>query len=226
MALVVMLGTAMISYERSNRHQHEKNTCEAAAAAAAAATDSLQAPSASTTDPQRNMSRIELRRSQTLRLMEDSTAKLSLGDRYAVDWANPLGEGSFGSVYRAKDKRTGELVAVKKISKKHCTEEDFYLEMNALLHLQKAGGHPGLCSLHEHFSEGGYYYLVLDLISGGELFDALVSRGAYSEYEASRLVREVATALQFMHGLGFTHGDLKVCVVFFLSRHRVCLCVG
>ena len=51
--------------------------------------------------------------------------------------------------------------------------------------------------------------MVLDLISGGEMFDQLCSEGAYSEADAARLVREVANALAFMHGIGIVHGDLK-----------------
>jgi len=63
--------------------------------------------------------------------------------------------------------------------------------------------------LQENYDEGNYYYLVLDLVSGGEMFDQLCSEGAYSEADAARLVREVANALAFMHGIGIVHGDLK-----------------
>jgi serine/threonine protein kinase len=158
----------------------------------------------------RRMSNVELRRRQTtLRRMENYSNKKSLKTRYAVDWNSSLGEGSFGTVHMAQDRQTGERVALKKISKQNTNDQDFFREMNALLHLHQAGGHPGICSLREHFSERGNYFLILDLVSGGELFDHLVQQGAYSELDASRLVREVASALAFIHGLGLTHGDLK-----------------
>jgi hypothetical protein len=59
-------------------------------------------------------------------------------------------------------------VALKRIPKKLASREDFQREMEALLRIQKWGGHPHICALREHFDEGGYYYLILDLIEGGE----------------------------------------------------------
>jgi len=126
-----------------------------------------------------------------------------------VDWSNPLGEGAFGAVYLAKDLKTGEAVAVKKIGKKFTDDVSFQREMNALLHVRKSGGHPNIYSLRENFNEGNHYILVFDLVSGGEMFDHLVSQGAYSEADAARLVREVASALAFLHGIDCVHGDLK-----------------
>jgi len=151
----------------------------------------------------------KLRRHETLQRMDDNSTKASLKSRYRVRWNKPLGEGAFGAVYLATNRKTGEKVAVKKISKQYTNDEGFMREMNALLHLRKSGGHPNICSLQENFNEGGHFYLVLDLVSGGEMFDSLVRQGAYSEADAARLVREVAGALAFIHGLDTVHGDLK-----------------
>ena len=57
----------------------------------------------------------------------------------------------------------------RRIPKKLASREDFQREMEALLRIQKWGGHPHICALHEHFDEGGYYYLILDLVEGGEM---------------------------------------------------------
>lgn len=81
--------------------------------------------------------------------------------------------------------------------------------MSALLHVQSAGGHPHLCGIKEHFVEKDHYYVILDLIQGGEMFDHLVSNGAFSEMDAARVFRDVASALAFLHGIGVVHGDLK-----------------
>lgn len=129
-----------------------------------------------------------LRSRQTVRKMEEDSSSELLEDRYHVNWKQPLGEGSFGVVYLGIDKKSGERVAVKKISKKYTGAHDLQREMHALLYLRDAGGHPNICSLRENFSENGYYYLILDLIEGCEMFDHLVSQGAYSEADAARLV--------------------------------------
>lgn len=153
--------------------------------------------------------RSNLRRSNTFKLMETERERETLENRYTVEWSEPIGEGSFGAVYQAQDKKTGEHVAVKKISKRATDNESFQREMDALLHIRKHGGHPNICGLRANYDQGDYYYLVLDLVSGGEMFDHLCNHGAYSEADAARMIREVASALAFLHGLSTVHGDLK-----------------
>lgn len=150
-----------------------------------------------------------LSRTRTIKNMEDARSKETLRSKYKVKWRKPLGEGGFGAVYMASDKKSKEQYAVKKIAKK-CTDDDaFQREMNVFLHIRKKGGHPNICGLREHFDEGDCYFLVLDLICGGELFDHLIRNGAYSEADAARLLREVGSALAFLHGINVVHGDLK-----------------
>ncbi|MGK3733178.1 MAG: serine/threonine protein kinase [Bacillariaceae sp.] len=103
----------------------------------------------------------------------------------------------------------GELYAVKKISKQYTTDATFEREMDAFMHMRQSGDHPNICGLHENFEEGNFYYLILDLVQGGEMFDHLIRDGAYSEADAARLVREVGSALNFLHGIGLVHSDLK-----------------
>eukprot|EP00532_Pseudo-nitzschia_australis_P002407 CAMPEP_0168184690 /NCGR_PEP_ID=MMETSP0139_2-20121125/13383_1 /TAXON_ID=44445 /ORGANISM="Pseudo-nitzschia australis, Strain 10249 10 AB" /LENGTH=793 /DNA_ID=CAMNT_0008106347 /DNA_START=119 /DNA_END=2500 /DNA_ORIENTATION=+ len=146
----------------------------------------------------RTMSQIKLER-----------AKHSLRDLYDIKWNRPLGEGGFGAVYLGQEKKTGDLAAVKEISKEYTNDSTFQREMNAFWHIRKAGGHPNICGMRENFDEGDFYYLVLDLVQGGEMFDHLIEDGAYSEADAARLVREVGSALSFLHGIGLVHSDLK-----------------
>jgi hypothetical protein len=150
------------------------------------------------------------RQMETIRRMQQAETKNNtLESSYQLQ-KTAIGEGAFGQVFLAKNRRTGESVAVKKIWKEFTNREDCQREMNALLHIRKFGGHPHICSLKENFDEPQHYALVLDLINGGELFDRLVENGAYSELDASRLIREVASAIDFLHGIGIVHGD--VCI--------------
>jgi hypothetical protein len=151
--------------------------------------------------------RSRLARRRTIEKMQDTSTKATLSSKYTVE-KKPLGEGAFGAVYLGRHKLTQEKVAIKKIPKKLTSDENFQREMEALMHIRSAGGHPNICGLRENFDEGQYYFLVLDLVSGGEMFDHLCDQGPYSEADAARLVREVAQALAFCHGIGLVHGDL------------------
>ena len=55
------------------------------------------------------------------------------------------------------------------------------------------------------YEDHNNYYLILDLVSGGEMFDHLITYGAYSEADAARLMYEIASALAFMHGVGVVY---------------------
>ncbi len=70
------------------------------------------------------------------------------------------------------------------------------------------------------YEDHDHYYLVMDLVSGGEMFDHLIKYGAYSEADAARLMREVASALAFMHGVGVVHADLKPENLLLCSKKR------
>ena len=118
-----------------------------------------------------------LARRQTLLNMDDGRDKRKLQSVYAVNWDAPLGEGGFGAVFPAVDKATKKKVALKVISKEYTNDDGFRREMEALLQIRRLGGHPNLCGLHENFDEGGKFYLTLDYISGGEMFDHLINSG-------------------------------------------------
>ncbi|CBJ31277.1 n/a [Ectocarpus siliculosus] len=63
--------------------------------------------------------------------------------------------------------------------------------------------------MREIFEDESFYYLVLELVSGGELFEHLIRNGAYSEQTAAALLRDLAAALRFVHRKGIVHADVK-----------------
>jgi hypothetical protein len=160
-----------------------------------------------------------LRRHQTIQKMEKTATATSLHELYKVDWKNTLGRGNFGSVHTAIDLKTGETVAVKKISRKVTDNATFQREMDALLHIRQMGGHPNICGLRENFDDGNFFYLVIDYVCGGEMFDHLCLQGAYSEADAARLIREAASAFAYLHGINIVHGDVKPENLMLSTKH-------
>ena len=163
--------------------------------------------------PTRNTRRpATLRRQTTLELLHDTADVHPIEEKYEVDFdGTPLGRGMFGNVFRGTNRKTGEPVAIKKIAKRLTNDVAFQREMENLLFLERHNGHPSICAIHEHFDPPAddHFYLVLDLVEGGELFEHLCDHGSYSEADAARVVRQTASALAFLHGIGMTHSDLK-----------------
>ena len=65
------------------------------------------------------------------------------------------------------------------------------------------------------------YYLILDLVTGGEMFEHLINYGAYSEADAARLMHEISSALAFLHGVGVVHADLKPENLLLSTKNRL-----
>lgn len=66
-----------------------------------------------------------------------------------------------------------------------------------------------ITGMEEMFEDSKHFYLVLELVSGGELFEHLIKSGAYSEQTAATLLRDLAGALSFLHARNIIHADLK-----------------
>ena len=69
--------------------------------------------------------------------------------------------------------------------------------------------HPNAVKLYEIFDEESHLFLVLELLSGGELLDRIVDKENYSEKEASDAIRPIVDAIRYCHGIGIIHRDLK-----------------
>lgn len=144
-----------------------------------------------------------------------------LNDKYKVEWDTVLGEGAYGYVHPARLAVTGEKVALKKISRRYTDSSAFMNEIDALLRIYDNGGHPNISGLRDSYEDQKYYYLILDLVTGGEMFEHLINFGAYSEADAARLMHEISSALAFLHGVGVVHADLKPENLLLSTKNRL-----
>ncbi|KAK1151394.1 hypothetical protein AOXY_G32609 [Acipenser oxyrinchus oxyrinchus] len=123
------------------------------------------------------------------------------------DMKEKLGEGSFSEVRLAQDRRTQKLVAVKCIQKRALKGKEAMLENEiAVLHKIK---HDNIVSLEEIYETPSELYLVMTLVTGGELLDRILVRGTYTEKDASSVVGQVLDAVRYLHNMGIVHRDLK-----------------
>eukprot|EP00954_Amorphochlora_amoebiformis_P020510 1339865-Amorphochlora_amoeboformis.AAC.1 len=119
-----------------------------------------------------------------------------------------LGRGSFAIVKRAVRKKDGKELAVKIIKKAKLGQKELQIVHDEVKIMDKIR-HPNCVRLEEIFETNKKLYLVMEKLSGGELFDRIVAKGSYSEKEASQLIKSVATALSYLHKIGIVHRDLK-----------------
>ncbi|RLN05693.1 hypothetical protein BBJ28_00005440 [Nothophytophthora sp. Chile5] len=119
-----------------------------------------------------------------------------------------LGTGSFATVKSAVSKADNSRWAVKCIDKASLTAEDeealrVEVEVLQVVH------HDNIVQLKEVFDCHKTFYMVMEEMSGGELFDRIVEKEKYSEKEASCVVKKLADALLYCHDQGIVHRDLK-----------------
>ncbi len=99
-------------------------------------------------------------------------------------------------------------VAIKIIDRLHCGKDnERHVKMETEI-LQKVK-HPNIISLYEMIETPSRLYFVLELASGGELFDRIVDKGSYSEEDAKTLVRKMVGAIEYLHEINIAHRDLK-----------------
>ncbi|CAH2297184.1 calcium calmodulin-dependent kinase type IV [Pelobates cultripes] len=113
-------------------------------------------------------------------------------------------EGATSIVYRCRQKGTQKPFAVKML-KKTVDKKIVRTEIGVLLRLS----HPNIIKLKEIFETPTEISLVLELVTGGELFDRIVEKGYYSERDAADAVKQILEAVAYLHENGIVHRDLK-----------------
>lgn len=129
-------------------------------------------------------------------------------ERYAL--LEKMGDGAFSNVYRAKD-TTGEYdeVAIKVVRK---FEMNSTQRANILKEVQimRQIDHPNIVKLVQFSESRQYYYIVLELCPGGELFHQIVRLTYFSEDLSRHVILQVAKAIEYLHETsGVVHRDIK-----------------
>eukprot|EP00434_Breviolum_minutum_P034645 symbB.v1.2.030670.t1/scaffold3433.1/size56802/4 len=130
-----------------------------------------------------------------------------LEDTYTMQ-KKALGEGSFGSAFKATCKRTGQERAVKAIAIRGVKNP---ARFQREIQIAKKLDHPNVVRLYETFKDAQKIYLVMELCTGGELFDRIVEEApsGFDEFKAAKYIRQILSAICYLHAQRFAHRDVK-----------------
>lgn len=119
-----------------------------------------------------------------------------------------LGSGNTASVFRYTSKSdTEKEFAAKVVEKKSLTDLTEFTNEPEIL--AACGGHKHILVLHDIFEDKDNFYLLTDLLEGGELFDRILDMGVYTEQIAKDIIRPILDALRHIHAKQVLHRDVK-----------------
>jgi serine/threonine protein kinase len=136
-----------------------------------------------------------------------STALAALNKRY--DILGEAGHGSMGNVYKARDRETGETIALKLLKPEIASDQAMMERFkNELLFARKIT-HKNVCRVHEFNRVGGVAYTSMEFVEGENLRSVLNRFGGLPQRKAVNLALQICSGLKEAHAQGIVHRDLK-----------------
>jgi serine/threonine protein kinase len=130
----------------------------------------------------------------------------SIGD---YELLTKVGKGANSSVYKARHKSTGQIVAIKVLPRELSKDNKLYTRFEREFQIAAALDHPNLVKAFEFSQTDGRPYLIMEFVDGDTLGQQLVDHGAMQEGQAICIITQVGQALQLAHNRGLIHRDVK-----------------
>lgn len=139
---------------------------------------------------------------------EGRRQRTSVMDLYEMECV--LGNGAFSVVQKARQKETKEYVAIKILEKADAEDlEEQTEKIKSEVNLMKQLHHPYIIQFFHMEEDEEHFFVVLELVTGNELFDQVVEKQCYTEKEAAPLLAQTLSAIAYMHSQGIVHRDIK-----------------
>ena len=119
-----------------------------------------------------------------------------------------LGSGSFAVVKKGTKRGTSEVYAIKIVNKSKLTVKD-EAGIKDEISILGSMDHEYIIKLYDVYDEPEQYYMVTEMMNGGELFDRIVQKSHYNEKEARDVCVVLLKAIEYCHAQKVAHRDLK-----------------
>ena len=120
-----------------------------------------------------------------------------------------IGTGTFSKVAKAFHIITDQEVAVKILEKEKIKDEIDIERILREIEILKKVIHPNICQLYETYSTVHNFYIMMEQITGGDLFDYITNNNYLSENKSCKLFRQLISVIEYLNELGISHRDIK-----------------
>ena len=120
-----------------------------------------------------------------------------------------IGKGTFSKVVRAFHLITQQTVAVKILEKDKIEDEVDIERIIREIEILKNIHHPNIAQMYETYSTVHNFYIMLEYVSGGDLFDYITCNNFLSEKESCYFFRQIISVLEYLMEMGISHRDIK-----------------
>ena len=157
----------------------------------------------------------ENNKNKHIKINKESFVTINKGDiTQFYEVIKKIGEGSYGKIYRVKNKQSGDIRAMKQIMKSKIPNiEKFQNEIKILSMVD----HPNIVRLFEVIEDDKYFNLLQELCTGGELLEKM-QRTQLKEKQIAKIFNQIMSAVAYCHEKGIAHRDLKLENILFASE--------
>ncbi|KAL0489437.1 serine/threonine-protein kinase [Acrasis kona] len=120
-----------------------------------------------------------------------------------------IGKGAFGEVLLAKKTDTGEVVAMKKLTKSEMLKKKQTLHVRAERDILARSDNPWIVDLLYSFQDDHHLYLCMEFLPGGDLMTWLINKEIFTEEQTKFYIAELVLSVESIHKMNYVHRDLK-----------------
>ena len=122
-----------------------------------------------------------------------------------------IGSGTFGSVWKVRNKKTNEINAIKVINKEYIIKQNMTEQIKKEIEIMSKLNHPHIIKLYSHFEDNENFFLIMEYASRGQLYSFIKKQKKLNQISSKQYIKEIISAVKYLHSLNppIIHRDIK-----------------